>query len=268
MRVICQRSGCGASGDIPGAAYNQQVQCPSCGTVFTLIGQTMTAMGCKERPVFGWQIYQRGSMTFSSETCTLKGCRRAAVLGSKYCCVHGRWLSRVRQYPISILKLIPDLVSICGERLTRQVAVVKAAFGRIHGGRSGRSTGPSGREKPTGLIRNVRLFCEPPAGHEGWMNPDNWWSTGPPLEFFPRADSALQLNGKLVAYIEKYPVFLRENIDRLDDTEVKRFFSKKTHATTWEIYFASTESGVRYNLLIEYDPDEYYKHCVGHLDKE
>lgn len=70
MKVVCQHFQCGASGEIPEGQLGQRVQCPSCGSVFTLMGQTMFPVGCSERPTSGWRIYQPSIPQTNQKQCT------------------------------------------------------------------------------------------------------------------------------------------------------------------------------------------------------
>ena len=74
MKVVCQHFKCGASGEVPGGQLGQRVQCPSCGSVFTLLGQAMSPVGCSERPTLGWRIYRSTDLQTNHEQATnIKG---------------------------------------------------------------------------------------------------------------------------------------------------------------------------------------------------
>jgi len=48
---------------------------------------------------------------YSHENCAVKGCQNAAVLGTKYCGIHGTFLSRLCRYPRSMLVSIVSNIS-------------------------------------------------------------------------------------------------------------------------------------------------------------
>lgn len=99
-------------------------------------------------------------------------------------------------------------------------------------------------------IVKVRLFCEPPS--EPLFEAAPFESTGPSMEFFRLADDALGYVGKLIKWLSKEGIPVKEYIERIDDIAIRSFFAKCVNSNKWDLYFASNEMGIRYSLLVEY----------------
>ncbi|GEM_PF-2016334 len=107
------------------------------------------------------------------------------------------------------------------------------------------------------LITKVSLFVEPlPTfflGEDAFMSVVD---VNPPNTLIEEADEAMDLCGELISYINGNPFVALEKIRLMVDEERKGFFDKKSVSTQWATFFASTPTGLRYSVLVEFDAAE------------
>jgi hypothetical protein len=73
-----------------------------------------------------------------------------------------------------------------------------------------------------------------------------------PKDFIKNADKELKLDGELVSYGNERQFMELERIERLDDSQVRPFFSAQAKLKNWDTYYGTATSGVRYTVLVEY----------------